>query len=114
MPDAPDATFDHELEQLGFRLQGASRRGGRMWTLAFNRFLLFSLHDYGDVAVLTWSAALGDYLEERGWRFGVTDTSTAELYPAHDVRLPRDASTVRGEVTRVLATLRLDLGDPAL
>lgn len=114
MPEPPDTTFDDELEQLGFSLQGASRRGGKMWTLAFNRFLLFTLHDYGDAAVLTWSAALGDYLAERGWRFGLSDTSTAELYPEHDVRLPRDASTVRGEVTRVLSTLHLDLGDPSL
>ncbi len=114
MPEPPDTSFDDDLEQLGFRLQGASRRGGTMWTLTFNRFLQFVLHDYGDAAVLTWSVALGDYFEERGWRLGVTDTSTAELYPEHDVRLPRDASTVRGEVTRVLATLRLDLGDPAL
>ncbi len=114
MPEPSETTFNDELEQLGFRLQGASRRGGTMWTLAFNRFVLFTLHDYGDAAVLTWSVALGDYLQERGWRFGVTDTSTAELYPEHDVRLPRDAGTVRGEVTRVLASLYLDLGDPAL
>lgn len=113
-PDAGGHTFDDDLEVLGFSVQGSSRRGGRMWTLAFNRYLAFTLHDYDDAVVLTWSFALGDYLVDRDWRIGVTDTSTAELYPAHDVRLPLDAHAVRGEVTRVLASLRLDLGDPTL
>lgn len=109
-----DATFDDGLEALGFRVQGSSRRGGRMWGLAFNRHLRFVLHDYDDHVVLSWSFALGDHLQERGWQLSMTDTSTAELYPQHDVRLPLDLEAVRGEVTRVLATLRLDLGDPAL
>lgn len=108
------STFESDLTTLGFVLQGASRSGGRMWTLVFNRFLTFTLHDYDEAAVLTWSFALGDYLVERNWRVGVTDTSTAELYPSHDVRIPLDAHAVRGEVTRVLGTLRLDLGDPTL
>jgi hypothetical protein len=108
------ATFDDELEQLGFRVQGASRRGGRMWTLVFNRMLTFTLHDYDDAIVLTWSFALGEYALERGWQIGASDTAAQELYPQRDVRLPLDAHAVRGEVTRVLATLRLDLGDPAL
>jgi hypothetical protein len=108
------ATFDDELEALGFQVQGASRRGGRMWGLAFNRHLRFVLHDYDDAVVLTWSFALGDHLVERGWQLSTTDTTAAELYPQHDVRLPLDAAAVRGEITRVLASLRLDLGDPAL
>jgi hypothetical protein len=107
-------TFDDELEALGFRVQGSSRRGGRMWTLAFNRMLTFTLHDYDDAVVLTWTFAWGDYLLERGWQTSTTDPSAAELYPQHDVRLPLDVDAVRGEVTRVLATLRLDLGDPSL
>jgi hypothetical protein len=114
MDDGPATTFDDELEQLGFRLQGASRRGGRMWVLPFNRFLTFVLHDYDDAVVLSWSLAFGDYLLERGWRSSLTDTSAAELYPQHDVKLPLDALAVRGEVTRVLATLRIDLGAPEL
>lgn len=109
-----EITFDDELEELGFRLQGSTRRGGRQWLLVVNRFLSFTLHDYDDTVVLTWSCALGDYLEERGWQLSVTDLSTAELYPQRDVRLPLDMAAVRGEITRVLATLRLDLGDPAL
>ena len=107
-------TFDDQLEQLGFRVQGSSRRGGRMWTLAFNRFLTFTLHDYQDAIVLTWSVALGDYALERGWQIGASETSIQELYPQTDVRLPLDAEAVRGEVTRVLSTLRLDLGDPSI
>jgi hypothetical protein len=107
-------TFDDQLEELGFRASGASRRGGRMWVLPFNRFLTFTLHDYEDEVVLTWSFDLGEYVLERGWRVGTTDTSTVELYPVHDVRLPLDAGSVRGEVTRVLVTMRLDLGDPVL
>jgi hypothetical protein len=108
------ATFDDALEQLGFRLQGTTRRGGRQWVLAFNRYLSFTLHDYDDTAVLTWSCALGDYVDERGWQLSVTDLSTAELYPQRDVRLPLDIEAVRGEITRVLTTLRIDLGDPQL
>jgi hypothetical protein len=107
-------TFDDELEHLGFRVSGSSRRGGRMWMLAFNRFLTFTLHDYDDAIVLTWSFALGDYCLERGWQIGASETSIQELYPQNDVRLPLDAEAVRGEVTRVLSTLRLDLGDPSL
>ena len=107
-------TFDDELEALGFRAQGESRRGGRMWTLPFNRYLTFMLHDYHDNIVLTWSFELGDYLLARGWQVSTTDTSTTELYPQHDVKLPLDAAALRGEITRVLSTLRLDLGDPSL
>ena len=107
-------TFDDELESLGFRVQGSSRRGGRLWALPFNRFLTFALHDYDDAVVLTWSIALGDYVIERGWQSSTTDTSAAELYPQHDVRLPLDIEAVKGEITRVLSTLRIDLGDPAL
>lgn len=109
------SSFEADLEALGFRLQTTTRRGGRSWSLAFNRYLSFAIHEHdAQAVVLSWSVALGDYLVDRDWRIGVTDTSTAELYPAHDVRLPRDAHAVRGEVTRVLASLRLDLGDPAL
>lgn len=120
---AEPATFDDELEALGFRAQGASRRGGRMWTLPFNRFLTFMLHDYSIDAprsrgehsiVLTWSFGLGDYLLSRGWQVSTTDTSTTELYPQHDVRLPLDITAVHAEITRVLTTLRIDLGDPSL
>lgn len=107
-------TFDDELEALGFRVQSTTRRGGRQWALPFNRFLTFVLHDYDDTVVLTWSIALGDYLVERGWQSSTTDTSAAELYPQHDVRLPLDVQAVQGEITRVLASLRIDLGDPAL
>jgi len=112
--DGAPPGFDVELAQLGFHLQGSSRRGGRMWALAFNRFLTFVLHDYGDALVLSWSFALGEYLEERSWRSSVTDVSVIELYPRSDVRIARDIDAVGGEVTRVLASLRLDLGDPAL
>lgn len=108
------SSFEAQLRELGFRVQGTSRRGGRMWSLAFNGYLTFVLHDYDDATVLSWSFALGDYLVAKGWQFGVTDTSTAELYPQHDVRVPPDIESVRGEITRVLSTLRLDLGDPAL
>jgi hypothetical protein len=108
------ATFDDELEALGFTLQGSSRRGGRMWVLPFNRFLLFTLHDYHDTVVLTWSFLLGEYVLERGWQVGASETSSAELYPQRDVRLPLDVDAVAAEVTRVLTTLRLDLGEPAL
>jgi hypothetical protein len=109
-----DATFDDELEALGFTVQGSSRRGGRMWALPFNRYLLFTLHDYHDTIVLTWSFLLGEYVLERGWQVGASETSSAELYPQHDVRLPLDVEAVGAEITRVLTSLRLDLGDPTL
>ena len=112
MANAP--TFDAQLRALGFRVQGSSRRGGRMWSLVVNRFLTFVLHDYDDTLVLSWSFALGEYLEQRGWRSSVTDTSVVELYPQHDVRVPVDITAVEGEITRVLGSLRLDLADPGL
>jgi hypothetical protein len=44
----------------------------------------------------------------------VTDTTAAELYPARDVKLALDMDAIKGEMTRVLATLRLDFGHPEL
>jgi hypothetical protein len=110
--DAP--TFDDELESLGFQPSGSSRRGGRLWTLSFNRFLTFTLHDYHDAVLLTWAFALGEFVEERGFTIGSGETSFHELFPRRDVRLPLDIDAVGGEITRVLARLRLDLGDPQL
>lgn len=109
-----EVTFDDGLEELGFRLQGMSRRGGRLWTLAFNRALTFTLHDYHDRVVLTWSVAFGEILEDRGWQASVTDLSVMEIYPRADVQLPLRIEAVEAEIRRVLVSLRLDLGDPAL
>lgn len=108
------ATFDDELEALGFRVAGSSKRGGRLWALPFNRFLTFTVHDYHDTVLLTWAFALGEYLEERGFVLGSGETSFHELFPRTDVRLPLDIDAVGGEITRVLSSLRLDLGDPGL
>jgi hypothetical protein len=117
--DEDRTTLEAELEQLGFRVVGESRRGGRMWALAYNRFLRFALHDHaaggGDGRLLlSWSFAWGEYVRGRGWQLSVTDESTAELYPTTDVVVAPDGQAVRGEVLRVLSTLRLDLGDPEL
>lgn len=109
-----ERTFDDELEELGFRAQGHSRRGGVMWTLSFNRFLSFTLHDYRDALVLTWSFDLGEFMLERGWQIGAADTSFQELYPQRDVRLPVRIDAVEAEIRRVLGSLRLDLADPSL
>ncbi|MFP4149514.1 MAG: hypothetical protein ACLFUG_09530 [Nitriliruptoraceae bacterium] len=111
---AETSRFEDELRALGFRPQGASRRGGRMWSLVLNRFLTFVLHGYDDAVLLTWSFALGEFLEERGWRTSVTDASVVELYPQADVRLDPDIDAVGAEITRVLASLRLDLGELSL
>lgn len=103
-------TFDDQLEELGFVVQGESRRGGVMWTLAFNRHLTFMLHDYRDHVVLTWSFAAGEFFAERGWLMGTGETSSVELYPRADVRLATEISAVEAEIRRVLTTMRLDLG----
>jgi hypothetical protein len=106
--------FDRELASLGFAPAERGRRGV-VHTLAFNRHLTFTVHDEGGASVLlSWAFGLGEHLEERGWRLSVTDTSAAELYPQRDVRVAREADAVRAEITRVLASLRLDLGDPGL
>jgi hypothetical protein len=110
---SPPATFEDGLEQLGFTLAGASRRGGRMWRLTFNRHLEFVLHDFHDEVVLTWSVALGELVAERGWVLGSGETTFHELYPAHDVRLPASLDAVEAELRRVLGSLRVDLADPA-
>lgn len=111
-PFDPDPQFLHDLTELGFTLTQASRRTIAA-QLAFNRYLTFSVHDYGDCCVLSWVVQLGEFAEAQGWLLGVTDTSTAELYPRADVRLARDVDAVRAEITRVLHTLRIDLGDLA-
>ncbi len=107
---AEATTFDDQLEELGFVVQGESRRGGLMWALPFNRFLTFTLHDYRDHVVLTWSFQAGDYFLERGWILGAGETSFQELYPRADVKLPTEITAVEAEIRRVLTTLRLDLG----
>lgn len=103
-----------ELSDLGFVRQGESRRGGTMWELAFNSYLTFTLHDYGDHVVLTWRFELGDYLLTRGLQVGAGETSFQELYPQRDSRLEREPDALRAEITRVLSTLRFDLADPGL
>lgn len=102
------------LGRLGFARTGASRRGGVMWTLQFNRHLQFHVHEFAEALVVTWSFDLGRLAEERGWQFGGGDATTHELYPRRDSRIAREVRAVEGEITRVLATLRLDLGDPTL
>lgn len=109
-----ETTFEDELEELGFREQGQTRRGGRIWQLPFNNYLTFSLHDYHDSVVMSWAFAWGDYVEQRGWVMGSGETSFHELYPQRDVRLEVDIAAVEGEIRRVLGSLRLDLGDPSL
>jgi hypothetical protein len=108
------ATFDDELESLGFRAVGASRRGGRRWDLPFNRVLTLTLHDYDDHLVLTWHCDLGRALVERDLQTSPSDVAELELFPAHDVRLPLDAGALAREISRVLAGLRIDLGAPDL
>lgn len=107
-------SFEDQLRGLGFRLEGTSRRGGRMWVLPFNAYLTFTLHDYDDRVMLTWAYALGEFCADRGWILGTGETSMHELYPQTDVRLPLDVDAIGGEITRVLSRFRLDLGDPAL
>lgn len=114
MSDASAPTFDDQLEALGFRARSMSRRGGRRWDLPFNRFLIFMLHDYEDHVVLTWTCALGQVLEEREWRASSGEPGEMELFPTYDVRLPLDIDAVSAEITRVLLTLRIDLGAPDL
>lgn len=109
-----EPTFEDQLEELGFREQGQTRKGGRIWSLTFNTFLTFTLHDYHEHVVMTWAFALGDYVERRGWVLGSGETSFHELFPSRDVRLPVDIRAVEGEITRTLSTLRIDLGDPGL
>lgn len=108
------ATYEDGLAALGFELTGESRRGGRMWTLPFNHHLKFTLHDYDDAVVLTWSFALGEYVAQRGWMLGSGDLSTHDLYPVNDVKLPIEIEALEAELRRTLTTLRLDLGDPNL
>jgi hypothetical protein len=114
MSDPTAPTFDDQLEALGFRVRTMSRRGGRRWDLPFNSLLTFMLHDYDDHVVLTWTLDAGRVLAGRGWQASVGDVDELEWFPRADVRLPLDIATVRTEITRVLLTLRLDLGDPAL
>ncbi|MEX1178834.1 MAG: hypothetical protein WEB09_10265 [Nitriliruptor sp.] len=115
MSEQGGPSLDEELEQLGFRVAGVSRRGGRTWALAYNRFLRFAVHDHDeDRLLLSWSFAWGEYVASRGWQLSVTDESAAELYPGTDVVVRADGAAIRGEVLRIVSTLRIDLGAPDL
>lgn len=107
-------TFEAALEALGFVDEGSSRRGGRVWRLELNRFMTFTLHDFGNDVLLTWAFALGEFMLERGMQIGAGETTFQELYPRADMRLPHDPSAVEGEIARTLRRLRFDLGDPDL
>lgn len=111
---AEGLAFEEQLAELGFERSGQSRWGGRMWTLAFNRYLEFTLHDYHDNVVLTWSLNLGEFVETRGMQLGSGETSYHELYPRNDVKLPIDGDAIRAELTRTLGLLRFDFADPNL
>lgn len=113
MPQA-EPTFGSQIASLGFVDQGPSRWGGRVWSLEFNRFLTFTIHDFGKELVFSWVCALGELVLERGMQIGAGETTFQELYPRNDVRLPVNVESVRAEITRTLRLLRLDLGDPAL
>lgn len=111
--------LEDDLIALGFHPAGVGRRG-RTWSLRYNRFLTFTVHEHPSAAgaggrlLVSWSFAWGEYVLGRGWQLSVTDESAAELYPAGDVIVAPEAEAVRGEVLRVLSTLRLDLGAPDL
>ncbi|MGH3441030.1 MAG: hypothetical protein ACRDUY_03090 [Nitriliruptorales bacterium] len=110
----PGVAFAGAMDGLGFVDQGASRRGGRLWTLDFNRFLTFSAHDFGEELVFSWSFDLGEFVLEYDMQIGAGETTFQELYPRHDVRLPVDADAVSREISRTLGLLRFDLGHPDL
>ena len=112
--DGSGQPFEEGLADLGFRLAGTSRRGGRMWELTFNRYLEFVLHDFHDHVVLTWALKLGEFMESRGFQLGSGEASYHELYPKHDVKLPIEVDSVRAELTRTLGLLRFDFADPSL
>jgi len=110
----PSRSFEEGIEGLGFVQAGHSRRGGRMWTLTFNSYLEFTLHDYHEHVVLTWSLNLGEFVQTRGMQIGAGETSYQELYPQRDVKLAIDVDRVRAEITRTLGSLRFDFADPGL
>lgn len=110
----PGVAFAEAMEALGFVDQGQSRRGGRLWNLDFNRFLTFSVHDFGEEVVFSWSFDLGEFFLEYDMQIGAGETSFQELYPRHDVRLPVDVDAISREISRTLGRLRFDLGDPGL
>jgi hypothetical protein len=114
MGEAGAPTFDDQLEALGFRARSMSRRGGRRWDLPFNSILTFMLHDYENHVVLTWTCDLGQVLSEREWRASSGEPGEIELFPSYDVKLPLDITAVSSEITRILLTLRLDLGAPGV
>ena len=108
------ATFEDELEALGFRAQNRTATGNVVWSLVFNSYLTFTLHDYGDSVLFSWVVALGEYFEDRGLKIGSGEASYHELYPANDVRLATEVGAIEAEITRTLRLLRLDLGAPGL
>lgn len=111
MSSEVDDEFHAALFALGFRATGNGRHGTLAWQWQVNRHLTVAVHDRGGShVVISWALSLGEYVEERGWRLSVTDTSTAELYPQRDVQVSRDIESVGAEINRVVSQLRFDLG----
>lgn len=112
MADA--TTFEDQLGELGFADRGHDRFGARVWKLTFNTHLEFTLHQDDQAVTVTWRFDLGEFLLRKGWQIGAAETSFQELYPQRDARVAASVDAVEAEVRRVLAGLRLDLGDPSL
>ena len=112
MPTTSDLAA--QLTELGFAPRMQDRLGGQVWVLPFNSHLEFTLHEDGDGVVVTWRFDLGEFLLRRGWQIGAAETSFQELYPQRDTRVAAPADAVAAELRRVLAQLRIDLGDPDL
>ncbi|HKE98567.1 MAG TPA: hypothetical protein VKG45_06535 [Actinomycetes bacterium] len=109
--------FLDDLRMVGFQLSQEKRDGGRVFSLARNRFLTYWLHLPPDdgVALFTWEFAIGGYVEEFGLQIGTSEPLNQFLYPQRDQEVAQDLGEVVRAMERVEATFRgMDFGARAI
>jgi hypothetical protein len=95
-------SFQSDLEALGFRHVGQTRRGEITYEKNANRYLTYHVHwDPGTKDILfTWEFAVGEFFDARGMQIGSNEALNLFLFPQFDAKGPADLTFVAAELDR--------------
>jgi hypothetical protein len=101
-------TFHTDLEALGFRHVGESRRGELTYEKRASRYLTYNVHwDPATNEVLfTWEFAIGEFFDARGMQIGSNEALNLFLFPQYDARGGADVAFVASELDRAELVFR--------
>lgn len=112
MPTNPNAEFDRDLQDLGFRLVQEGRGGALHYQRRQSAYLIYWVHHdpRDDTALFTWELAIGEYLDGRDLQVGANEPLNQFVFPKHDAKGPATPAFVVSEIDRAEDRLRaLDL-----